>query len=324
MLFFRLDRQILQPKSGIFGEKFNETSRKKGFFIAKGSHRNKSRTSMFKSMRFLPFVFGMSCLALLQESCTTSRFYAPNSMHIPMLTGPKEATVSGGMAKSSDNSAWEVQAIYSPLPHLGVMVNHFDAHYDGVFNTLYIPPFTFYDQRYSGHCRFTEGGLGGYYQVGPAKEYILSCFAGFGQGHTRNRYDPPPDFPEEETFDSEWNYQRWFVQPALSLKYRRFQVGTGLRFAWIDYQKGEINSRVGVEETGRIELMQSSSPLFLTEMAWTLGLHLRPVIISLNSTAVVRGKESLRNLDLATNYVALTVGVNIHEFSKKERHQPRK
>jgi hypothetical protein len=27
---------------GIFGEKFNETSRKKGFPIAKGLHRNKS------------------------------------------------------------------------------------------------------------------------------------------------------------------------------------------------------------------------------------------------------------------------------------------
>jgi len=30
-----------QSKSGIFGEKFNETSRKKGFPIAKDHHRNK-------------------------------------------------------------------------------------------------------------------------------------------------------------------------------------------------------------------------------------------------------------------------------------------
>ena len=40
--FFPLKRQILQPKSGISGEKFNEARRKKGFFIAKSSHRNKS------------------------------------------------------------------------------------------------------------------------------------------------------------------------------------------------------------------------------------------------------------------------------------------
>jgi hypothetical protein len=40
--FFRLVRQILQSKSGIFGEKFNETSRKKGFPIATALHRNKS------------------------------------------------------------------------------------------------------------------------------------------------------------------------------------------------------------------------------------------------------------------------------------------
>ena len=39
--FFRLARQILQSKSGIFDEKFNDERRKKGFFAAKGSHRNK-------------------------------------------------------------------------------------------------------------------------------------------------------------------------------------------------------------------------------------------------------------------------------------------
>jgi len=42
MPFFRLARQILQSKSGIFGEKFNEARREKGFFIAKAAHRNKS------------------------------------------------------------------------------------------------------------------------------------------------------------------------------------------------------------------------------------------------------------------------------------------
>jgi len=42
MAFFRLVGQILQSKSGIFGEKFNEASREKGFFIAKAAHRNKS------------------------------------------------------------------------------------------------------------------------------------------------------------------------------------------------------------------------------------------------------------------------------------------
>jgi len=42
MPFFRLVRQILQSKSGIFGEKFNEARRENGFFTAKDSHRNKS------------------------------------------------------------------------------------------------------------------------------------------------------------------------------------------------------------------------------------------------------------------------------------------
>ncbi len=37
-----MPRQILQSKSGIFGEKFNEGIRKKDFLPAKAIHRNKS------------------------------------------------------------------------------------------------------------------------------------------------------------------------------------------------------------------------------------------------------------------------------------------
>jgi len=40
--FFRMPGQILQSKSGIFGEKFNEGIRKKDFLPAKAIHRNKS------------------------------------------------------------------------------------------------------------------------------------------------------------------------------------------------------------------------------------------------------------------------------------------
>ena len=42
MPFFRLTRQILQSKSGIFDEKSNEVRRKKSFLPAQGLHRNKS------------------------------------------------------------------------------------------------------------------------------------------------------------------------------------------------------------------------------------------------------------------------------------------
>jgi len=37
-----MPKQILQSKSGIFGEKFNEGIRKKDFLPAKAIHRNKS------------------------------------------------------------------------------------------------------------------------------------------------------------------------------------------------------------------------------------------------------------------------------------------
>ena len=254
---------------------------------------------------------------LLAVSCTTSRFYTPNTMQIPMLTGAQEATITGGVSKSGKSSAWEAQAIYSPLPHVGVMVNHFDLRYEGATQTDNTP-FSFYESEFKGKTRLTEGGIGGYYQLGQNKEYLMSLFGGFGQGSTENKYFPPPDIQTQETFDSDWRYQRWFVQPALAMKYHRFQVGTALRFVWVNYLDGNVNTRVGILETERIQLLESSSPLFLTEMAWSIGWRFRPMTLSLNSTAVVRGKDSIRELDLASNYVSLTVGLNLHEIGKKK------
>jgi hypothetical protein len=259
----------------------------------------------------------VALLALLLSACTTNRFYTPNTMNIPMLAEAGQGTITGGVTTGSKNTGWEAQATYSPIKHLGLMVNHFDLRYKGETSTT-LPISSFFEQTaYTGKTRLTEGAVGGYYQVGPEKEYLLSLFAGFGQGHTENRYTPYSDPPSTEAFVSDWRYQRYFIQPALSLKYNRFQVGTGIRFGWVNYLDGNINSRVGQVETQRIELLESSSPLFFTEMAWSIGWRLKPIVVSLNSTAVVRGKNTLRDLDLASNYVSLTVGLNIHELRKK-------
>lgn len=264
--------------------------------------------------RFLPAAIGS---ALLLSSCSTSRFYTPNTINIPMLSEAGEGTVSGAFSQKNGRSGLEAQAIYSPVKHLGFMANYFNVHYSG--KTVTDISSFFYETQYEGHQRFAEGGIGGYFQAGPSDEYLLSLFAGLGQGKTFNRYSPPPDAVIQDTYDSDWRYRRWFVQPALGLKYRRFQVGTALRFAWVNYLDGNINSRVGVLETDRIQLLDDSSPLFLTEMAWSFGYRLRPVIISLNSTAVVRGSDALRELDLATNYVSVSVGLNIHELKKRKK-----
>lgn len=258
-------------------------------------------------MRILHFIW-----IVLLSGCTANRFYTPNTMQIPMLTGAGQGTVSGIVSRNSGQPGWEAQAVYSPLPHVAVLVNHLDTRYKGNLYTDFFP--TYYELNFTGHTRLTEGGLGGYITAGPEKEYLLSAIAGFGQGITKNEYTLMPDLQVNEIYRSDWRYQRWFIQPALGLQYRHFQVGTGLRLVWVNYLDGNVNSRVGLAETERIELLDSSSPLFLAEMAWTIGWRLRPVVISLNSTVVVRGKDKVRQLDLASNFVSLGVGVNIHEM----------
>lgn len=264
-------------------------------------------------MRLFPYLaFSSLTLLLLAGACTTSRYYTPNTMQVPMLGGAGEGTVSAGFTKDGDDSGYEFQGIYSPLPHLGLMVQHFNLRYEGTTYADFTSSFS--ASPYKGHSRLTEAGLGGYMSVGPQKEYLISLFGGYGQGRTENRYSPPLDMPGTETYNSHWSYQRFFVQPALGMKYRRFQVGTGLRFAWVNFYDGVINSRVGILETQRIELLEGTSPLFLTEMVWTIGWRLRPVVIKVNSTGVVRGKKSIQELDLASNYVSLTVGLDLHEI----------
>jgi len=64
-----MPRQILQSKSGIFGEKFNEGIRKKDFLPAKAIHRNKSN-------RFKP---KSNCAVYVLNVFPSSRTTAPLS-----------------------------------------------------------------------------------------------------------------------------------------------------------------------------------------------------------------------------------------------------
>ncbi|TNE68388.1 MAG: hypothetical protein EP344_01400 [Bacteroidetes bacterium] len=270
-------------------------------------------------MKHLSFpAFGLLLSTMLTIGCTANRFYTPNTMQLPVLQESGQGSIRGGLSIDGDNTGWEGQAIYSPVRHLGIMASHFGVRYSGTNYNAFFSPFPVNEEfSYTGSSHLTEGGLGGYYGVGPEKEYLLSLFTGFGQGATQNRYTTHPEPQIEEVYNSEWRYQRWFIQPAMTMQYKRLQVGTGLRFAWVSYFDGDINSRVGFQETERIELLETGSPLFLTEMAWSIGWRIRPLVLSLNSTAVVRGKNSLRDLNLASNYVSLTVGLNLHELKRK-------
>lgn len=271
------------------------------------------QNKFYPAAYFLPFLaFSLWC-----SSCAPSRFYTPNTMQVPVLTGAHEGTISGGISKGGDHTGLETQAIYSPLPHLGLMANYFNV----TSKTQVLTEFSssFFESTCTSKASFVEAGVGGYYAVGPSKEYLLSFFAGFGSGKMKNSYSAPPDPVNTDPYVSDWRYQRWFAQPSLSLKYRRFQVGTGLRLVWVSFLDGNINSRMGLFETERIQLLERSSPMFLTEMAWSLGWRLNPFVISLNSTSVVRGNNTLRDLDLATNYVSVSLGVNLHELKKRKK-----
>src|SRR5688572_358912 len=65
-------------------------------------------------------------LILMLSSCT-HYYYMPNSQNIPLFEGRNEARLSVKAATGDEVNATEVQAAYSPVNHLGVMLNYMSA-----------------------------------------------------------------------------------------------------------------------------------------------------------------------------------------------------
>ena len=56
------------------------------------------------------------------------------------------------------------------------------------------------------------------------------------------------------------------------------------------------------------------APGYWIQLSLAAGIAILGLV--LNSTAVVRGKNNIRELNLASNFVSLTVGLNLHELRK--------
>ncbi len=259
-------------------------------------------------------------LVLGLMGCSSNRFYAPNTVNLPYLSHKGDATVSGGASISPDNIGLEAQASYSPVKQVGVVASLFSIRHKGSYS-LSSNPFGFpVSSTFDSRTTFGEVGLGLYQKVGKEQEHTFSLYGTVGMGRMHNTYEEPDKAPANTT----WNLQRYALQPGIRLQHKRLHFGTALRASYIRYSSGNIDARVSIEELARIELIEERSPFLVGEVLWTIGYHLSPVILSLNSTSVALGNPALNELGLASNHVSLMVSFNLHEIKGDKKKGKKK
>ncbi len=253
--------------------------------------------------------------SLVWMSCTSSRFYAPNTVNLPSLSDRGEASLSGAVFYGSKHEGWEAQAAYSPLANAALTMNYLSLRYSGEIServSPFVPP-TYLP--FNGRLRFGEMGVGAYGGVGKNREHLVSLLGLVGRGQMRN------DYVLEASLDprrAEWSFWRYAVQPGARLKHNRLAVGMAFRFSLVQYASGRIDARLIGPELDRIALLENSSPIALGEIMWTVGYRFSPFVLSLNATGVALGKRELNELGLASNHVSLMLLFHLHKAKKSK------
>lgn len=212
-------------------------------------------------MRPLPPLIVVAMLAICVEANGQPYYYAPNSVHIPILTKKKDAGIGVGWSPSFKGI--EAQGVYSPIPNGAVMLNFFGAGSKNI------------EQDEGTWFRFLEVAAGAYQAL---EHGSASVFAGVGQGHLYNSY-------AEDNF-SRFTLRRWFVQPALAYHDKAIQLGVALRLSRLSYPKGESSFDIEQSELDAIRKIEDETPFFLPELGLSGGVVFSPFAVALNITSV--------------------------------------
>ncbi len=259
-------------------------------------------------------------LVLGLMGCSSNRFYAPNTVNLPYLSHKGDATISGGGTISVDNIGLEGQASHSPIEGVGVTASFFGLRHRGLLSSPPSPSISSVVIEFNSRTTFGEVGLGFYRKVGKEQKHIFNLYSTVGMGRMHNTYREHG----KATTSAVWNLQRYALQPGIRLQHKRLHFGTALRASYIRYSSGNIDARVNIEELARIELIEEKSPFLVGEVLWTVGYHLSPVILSLNSTSVALGNPALNELGLASNHVSLMASFNLHEIKGDKKKSKKK
>lgn len=222
--------------------------------------------------------------------------YAPNAVHLPILTQSGDGTLGIGWGRGNAFQSLELQGAYSPMQHLAVMANYFGAREKEVRKRTEVgTDYTLWELAVGIYEKTSRGSA--------------SLFAGYGNGNLFSYYG------SENT--ASFNLRRLFLQPGLSYRSNHFQAGVALRLTHLNYNKGVVSYTLEQSDLQAIRKIEEKSPMFLPELGMNAGLHLKPVTIGMSINGIFPDTD---NWDFVRLNAVLSIMVDFN-LKRKAKNQ---
>lgn len=175
-------------------------------------------SSLSQWLRGLPFTMGsIMVLILCISSACTHQYYAPNSVHIPLLH-EGQGRIGLGVSAGEQYEAVEFQSAFAIHRNFALMCNYMGG--QGKDEGFFI------EGNDSGNGRLIEFGAGYMTPVGQ-DGFRFEQYAGWGTGRIRNNF--------EGSEQSHLTMTKWFVQPSLGYQFNIVEAGIASRFSRLEY-----------------------------------------------------------------------------------------
>ena len=165
-------------------------------------------------------ILGFGLIAL--SSCNRY-YYQTNSVNAPMLGKQHDVNISASADRWSESPTFNLQAAYSPAPHIGVIGGWSNFS----FRTSDPRP---EEGNVNAHASLLEIGAGGYYPIfntDRGLELTVDTYVGYGGGSLKS--------------DVNMDFSRTYIQPGFNLSTSYFDAGIHTRFSGIKYRNFDSN-----------------------------------------------------------------------------------
>lgn len=234
--------------------------------------------------------------------------YSPNLVATPYISEKGATSVSAHLGGLVSNNL-DFQAAYNPAKQLTVMVNGFSSRrtYNQLDSTSTAP---------SHRNFYLEGGIGKWAHLGD-ETLNAGLFCGAGQGYLRNDYGAGRL--------SKLQYQKLFLQPTIVYRSEIWRIGMATRFAYLNYNRGNIDRAIPVDDLVVLMRLEQRNPFFMMETGLNVGLSFKRVTFSLNVVRTTMfGQQNGNDLlfDLSNSSLGLTV--DLYQIAKHKKTAPEK
>ena len=175
----------------------------------------------------------IACATVMLSSCSPY-YYSPNKGNIPNIREKNDIRLDAGLSGGFVMRGADVQLAYSPLNHLGIMVN---GALSTSINTTSNNSITKRDSR----SKYLEAGLGYFTKLEENKNWVFEVYAGAGKG----------DYKVFYTVDQTARIylDKYFIQPSLSFTHpnKNIEFSIGSRFSGALHSLGYFNLLDGMD-----------------------------------------------------------------------------